>query len=435
MPTGRHYALILILLSPYVAAATNTLPPAEVASTDVSPTATTITLNWPQFRGPIGDGHAQSTMLPDSWSESEHIQWKTPIHGRGWSSPVVWGQQVWLTTATPDGRSLSVLCVDLASGKILRDRKLFDVAQPQDIHLTNSHASPTPVIEPGRIYVHFGSYGTACLDTRDGSTIWQRRDFPCNHWRGPGSSPILFEDLMIVHFDGYDYQYVVALDKKTGKTRWKVDRAIDYQTDDGDFKKAFCTPTVITVDGKPQLISPAARAAIAYDPHSGKEIWRIHYQNHSATARPLFGHGLVFINSGFGKARLYAVRPDGQGDVTDTKIAWTAKQSIGSKPSSLLIDDLLYVIHDQGTASCLEATTGKTVWKKRVGGNFSASPVYADGKIFFINEGGETTVIKSGREYVEIAKNQLDDGCMASPAVVDNSLLIRTRTHLYRIAQ
>ena len=206
---------------------------------------------WPQFRGPAGNGHAVANSLPTTWSESENVQWKTPIPGRGWSSPVVWEDQVWLTTATPDGRTLYAICLDLASGKIVHNRKLFDVEQPQDIHLTNSHASPTPVIEKGRVYVHFGSYGTACLDTSDGSVIWERRDFPCNHWRGPGSSPILFEDLMIVHFDGYDYQYVVALDKKTGANRWKVDRAIDYQTDDGDFKKAFCTPTVINVDGQP----------------------------------------------------------------------------------------------------------------------------------------------------------------------------------------
>ncbi len=423
MLTGLRYAIVLVLLSPCLLFATDTTTNTEAA----------ITLNWPQFRGPNGDGHARAVGLPETWSEAEHIAWKTPIHGRGWSSPVVWGQQIWLTTATADGHRLYVLCVDLASGEIVHDRKLFAVTKPQDIHLTNSHASPTPVIESGRVYVHFGSYGTACLDTRDARVIWQRRDFPCNHWRGPGSSPILFQDLLIIHFDGYDYQYVVALDKKTGQTRWKVDRAIDYQTDDGDFKKAFCTPTVITVAGKPQLISPAARAAIAYNPNNGEEIWRIDYQNHSATARPLFGLGLVFINSGFSKARLYAVRPDGHGDVTDTNIAWTAKQSIGSKPSSLLIDDLLYVIHDQGTASCLEAETGKKVWKKRIGGNFSASPVYVDGKIYFMNEEGETTVIQTGREFAVIAKNQLDDGCMASPAVVDNSLLIRTKSHLYRV--
>ena len=347
----------------------------------------------------------------------------------------MWDQQIWLTTAREDGTQLYVMCLDLQSGKVLRDDKLFDVAQPQDIHLTNSHASPTPVIEEGRVYVHFGSYGTAGLETDGGDVLWQRRDLPCNHWRGPGSSPILFEDMLIVHFDGYDRQYVVALDKQTGRTRWKVDRNIDYQTDDGDFKKAFCTPSVITVDGQAQLVSPAARAAIAYNPRNGEEIWRIHYRNHSATARPLYGHGLVFINSGFSKAQLFAVRPDGRGDVTDTNVAWTEERSIGSKPSHLLIDDLLYIVHDQGTATCLEATTGKRWWQKRLGGNFSASPIVANGHLYFLNEEGETTVVKPGREFQLVATNRLDDGCMASPAVADESLLIRTKTHLYRVAR
>ncbi len=390
--------------------------------------------NWPQFRGPNGDGHAPGTDLPTAWSETEHIAWKTPIHGRGWSSPVVWGQQIWLTTASDGGHELYVLCLDVATGKVLRDIKLFDVSEPQDIHLTNSHASPTPVIEEGRVYVHFGSYGTACLDTQDGRILWQRRDFPCNHWRGSGSSPILFEDLLIVHFDGYDYQYVVAMDKQTGHTRWKIDRNIDYETDDGDLKKAFCTPTVITVDGQAQLISPAARAAIAYNPRTGDEIWRIGYPNHSATARPLFGHGLLFINSGFSKGQLYAVRPEGRGDITDTNIVWTEDRSIGSKPSHLLVDDLLYIVHDGGAATCLEALTGQRVWHKRLGGNFSASPIYGDGHLYFMNEEGTTSIIRPGREFQLVATCQLDDGCMASPAVVDHSLLIRTKSHLYRVS-
>jgi outer membrane protein assembly factor BamB len=263
--------------------------------------------------------------------------------------------------------------------------------------------------------------------------LWQRRDFPCNHWRGPGSSPILFEDQLIVHFDGYDFQYVVSLDKATGNTRWKTDRNIDFGTDDGDFKKAFCTPTVIRVNGRYQLISPAAKAAVAYDPRSGSEIWRVRYQNHSATARPLFGNGLVFINSGFPKARLYAIRPEARGDITHSHIAWVAERSIGSKPSHLLIDDLLYVIHDRGTASCLEASTGKLVWHKRLGGNFSSSPIYADGKIYLMNEEGVTSVLKSGRQFEVLATNRLNEGCLASPAVSGNALLIRTKAHLYRI--
>ncbi len=391
--------------------------------------------DWPQFRGPQGDGQTPATGLPTRWSEDENVVWKTAIHGRGWSSPVIWHDQIWLTTATEDGHRMFALCVDRESGRVVHDLALWDVPEPDEIHVTNSYASPTPVVEAERVYVHFGCYGTACLDRHTGRVLWQRRDFPCNHWRGPGSSPIVFEDLLIVHFDGYDLQYVVALDKHTGATRWKSDRAIDFETDDGDLKKAFCTPTVIRVADQWQLISPAARATIAYEPTTGRELWRLRYANHSATARPLFGHGLLFINSGFSKAELFAVRPDGRGDVTDTHVVWHTDRGIGSKPSHLLVDDLLYIVHDQGTAVCLEARTGKLVWQKRLGGNFSASPVCGDGKLYFPSEEGTTTVIRPGRDGEILSSNDLDDGCMASPAVAGSSIYLRTRTHLYRLGR
>ncbi len=390
--------------------------------------------NWPEFRGPSGDGSSDATGLPSEWSESKNVTWKTAIHGRGWSSPVVWGDQIWFGTATEDGTEMFAICVDKNSGKIVHDIKLVHNDEPQFCHSLNSYASPTPIIEEGRVYVHFGSYGTACLDTKTAKTIWERRDLPCNHWRGPGSSPILFDGMLIVHYDGYDYQYIVALDKTTGKTIWKKDRDIDFGTDNGDFMKAYCTPIVIEVDGRQQLISPAAKATIAYDPANGDEIWRLRYREHSATARPLFGQGLLFINTGFGKAQLYAVSPDGKGDVTETHVKWIVKKSVPSMPSQLLIDGLVYMIHD-GVATCLEAKTGEMVWQQRVAGKYSASPIFADGKIYFFSREGKTTVIRPGREYDEVAVNQLDAGFMASPAVTGKSLILRTETHLYRIEE
>ena len=389
--------------------------------------------DWPQFRGPTGDGHSDSTGLPVKWSETEHVKWKTPIPGRGWSSPVVLGNQIWITTATEDGKQMSALCVDRESGKIVHDLLLFENEKPKFCHALNSYASCTPVIERGRVYVHFGAYGTACLDTATGKTLWERRDLECDHWRGPGSSPILFENLLIVHYDGYDLQYVVAFNKETGKTVWKIDREVDYGTTDGDIMKAYCTPIVIDVAGKKQLISPTSKAALAYDPRTGKELWRVRFGNFSATARPLFGHGLVFINTGFGKADLLAVRPDGAGDVTDSHIEWKVTKSIGSKPSPLLTDGLIYNVHDQGVATCVEATTGKEVWTHRLGGNFSASPIYGDGKIYFLSQEGKTHVVKPGREFTQLAENTLADGFMASPAVTGKSLILRTRSALYRI--
>ncbi|HEX3998748.1 MAG TPA: PQQ-binding-like beta-propeller repeat protein [Pirellulales bacterium] len=425
--------------------------------------------NWPQFRGPDGQGHSDATGLPVRWSETQGVVWKTPIHGRGWSSPVVWGGQIWLTTATEDGKQLFAVCVDAASGHILHDRKLFEVAQPQAIHTFNSYASPTPVIEAGRVYVSFGSAGTACLDTADGHVVWQRRNLPCNHFRGPGSSPVLFQNLLFLHFDGYDYQYIVALDKQTGKTIWRRDRDIDYGTADGDMKKAFSTPLVIDVEGQLQLISPCSKATLAYDPRTGKELWRVHYSSFSSTARPIFGDGLLFLNTGFGKADLLAVRPpkiveaaeatvnnsaagkdaagkvaagkDAAGkdtlgkDITATNVVWKLSKSVGSKPSALLVGDLIYLVHDSGVASCVEAQSGMVLWSKRLGSSFSASPVAADGRIYYFGENGTTTVLRVGRDYEELAVNHLDDGFMSSPALTGHALIVRTKTNLYRIEQ
>ncbi len=391
--------------------------------------------NWPQFRGPRGDGHAHATGLPLVWSEIQNVVWKTPIHGRGWSSPVVWGDQIWLTTATEDGRKMYALCVDRDTGRILRDILLFDGHQPEEIHTLNSYASPTPVIEAGRVYVHFGSYGTACLDTKTGRTVWSRRDLKCNHFRGPGSSPFLFGDLLILHFDGFDLQYVVALDKATGKTVWRTDRSTEFVGDDGDFRKAFCTPIVIEAGGRLQLISPGAQAAMAYDPHTGKELWKVRWAGHSSASRPLFGHGLAFVNTGFSKPELWAVRPDGHGDVTDSHVVWKVRKGVPAKPSPLLIGELIFMVNDSGIASCVQAKTGQLVWQQRIGGEYSASPIYADGRIYCFSHQPATIVIEPGRRCKVLAVNRLDAGFMASPAVVGRALFLRTKTHLYRIEQ
>lgn len=389
--------------------------------------------NWPQFRGPTCQGHADDADIPTTWSETKNVAWKTPIHGRGWSSPVVWGDRVWLTTATADGKQMFAVCVDRDSGTIVHDLKVFENDKPEEIHQLNSYASPTPCIEEGRVYVHFGSYGTACIDTTSGKTLWRRRDLPCNHFRGPGSSPMFYGDAILIHYDGYDFQYVVALDKRTGETVWKSDRLIDFGTDNGDFKKAYCTPLLIETHGRKQLISPASKAVVALDPDTGKEIWKVRYNEFSATARPVFGHGLVFVNTGFGKAELWAIRPGGEGDVTDTHVAWRVSRQIGSKPSPVLVGDNLYQVHDSGVASALDARTGNEVWTKRLSGQFSASLLASQGKVYFFSQQGPTYVVKAGNSFEQIAENKLDAGCMASPAVAGNALFVRTETHLYRI--
>ena len=389
--------------------------------------------HWNQFRGPHGDGLAASASLPVEWSETNNVRWKTAIHGKAWSSPVVWEQEIWMTSATEDGKQLSALCVDAETGKIKQDITVFDIAEPMFCNSYNSYASSTPVIEEGRLWAHFGSAGTACIDTASGKTLWSRQDLRCDHFRGPGSSPIRFQNLLIVNFDGFDFQYVVALDKDTGETVWKTDRSIDYGTDNGDAKKAYCTPTVVDHEGRLELISPAATATVAYDPLSGKELWKVYHGGFNAAARPLFSHGLIIISTEGGE-RLLAVRPGGSGDVTKTHIAWTFGEATPSRPSPLIVKDHLYIVNDVGVVSCLGVETGKLAWTKRMGGAHCASPISAGGRIYLLDEDGASHVIAANPgEFRLLAENQLDAGCMASPAVIDDALIVRTKTDLYRI--
>jgi outer membrane protein assembly factor BamB len=392
--------------------------------------------NWPQFHGPNGDCRSDATGLPVKWSEKENVVWKTPIHDKGWSSPIVWGKQIWMTTAREDGKEMFAVCVERDTGKILHDLKIFDVEKPAFCIAFNSYASPTPVIEEGRVYVHFGTYGTVCLDTATGKKLWERRDLNCDHHRGPGSSPILFDDLLIVNFDGFDVQFVVALNKKTGETVWKKDRNIDYGSDNGDIKKAYATPAIIKVNGKPQLVSPAAMATIAYDPKNGDELWKVYQGGMNVAQPPLYADGKVFLCTGDGGLRLLAVRPDGSGDVTKTHIEWKCNKGASSRTAPLLIDGRLYVITEQGFLSCVDAKTGEQAWQERVGGQYSASPLYADGKVYlFGQEDGKTLVGEVGKTWKLLATNKLDDGCMATPAIAGKAMFIRTKTHLYRIEQ
>jgi len=336
------------------------------------------------------------------------------------------------------------VALDRDTGKLLFDLKLFQVATPQYAHPFNTYASPTPVIEPGRVYVTFGSPGTAAIDTKTGKVLWERRDFECNHFRGAGSSPVLFGDLLLMQFDGSDHQFVVALDKHTGKTVWRTPRSIDFQDltpegkpkADGDFRKAFATPQIVMVDGRPIMVSIGSKAVYGYDPKSGKEVWRvIERGSHSGSTRPVAGNGLVYLAMGFDAAQILAVRPDGQGDVTASHVAWRFGKGAPSKPSMILVDDLLFTVNDGGIAGALNAKTGELVWRGRVDGTYSASPLYAAGRIYTFSEDGKTTVLEAGREFKVLAENFLDEGFMASAAVDGQALFLRTRTHVYRIEE
>jgi outer membrane protein assembly factor BamB len=382
--------------------------------------------DWPEFRGPRGDGHVpaaargQRLGLPLHWSETSNVTWKTALPYRGWSTPVVLGGQVWMTTATDDGHDFFALGVDAASGKLIFNEKVFHSDNPESLGngaSMNCYATPSPAIEPGRVYVHFGSFGTACLDTATGKVLWKRDDLRCRHYRGPASSVILFENLLILTLDGVDLQYHVALDKQTGRTVWKTDRSVAWNDEnvpgqmarDGDLRKAHSTPLVVTVGGQPQMLSVGAKAAYGYDPRDGRELWRVQYNDWSA------------------------VKTDGQGDVTDTGVAWKLRTRIGKYASPLLVDGLIYTAAAESFLTCLEAATGEVVWTERVGGKYAASPIYADGRIYLFDQQGTTLVVQPGRKLDLLATNTLANGFMASPAVSGRTFFLRTKTHLYRV--
>jgi outer membrane protein assembly factor BamB len=389
---------------------------------------------WPQFRGPEANGLSDSTGLPLTWSAEDNVVWKTSIHDRGWSSPVIWHNQIWLTTSTTDGRKLYVVCVNRETGQIVHDLHVFDVEKPEPIASMNSYASPTSVVEAGRFYAHFGTYGTACIDTDSGKTLWTRRDLNCDHHEGAGSSAMLVDDLVVFHVDGRDVQYVVALDKNTGETAWKTDRSVDFSAVDRNLRKCYGTPIMIESGGQQQLISVGPRATMGYQVATGKELWKVTYGGWSIAPRPVFGHGMVFMINDYLRPELWAVRPGGQGDVTASHIAWKHSKTMPSRPSPLLVDDLLFLINSDGVATCLEAKTGDLVWQERIGGKFSASPIHATGRIYLFDESSVTTVIEAGRAFKQLAVNKLTgEQLMASPGAAGDSLFVRTATSLYRL--
>jgi len=388
---------------------------------------------WTQFRGPNGQGRCASTDLPVSWSEHEGIVWKTPIAGRGWSSPVTLNGNIWLTTATENGHSLRALCLAADTGKVRWDVEVFHPANPQHVNAKNSYASPSPIVEPRRLYVHFGAMGTACLDSATGKVLWRNEDLIIDHGEGPGSSPLLFGNLLIVNCDGIDRQFVAALAKETGRIVWQTKRSVSVEQKREDMRKAFSTPALIDVAGRPQLVSTGADQAQAYDPLTGKELWRVHFSGFSDIPIPIVDRDRVYLMIDFIRPTLWAVRADGTGDVTDTHVLWKVTRQIGASATPVLADGRIYEVTDQGVASCLATETGRSLWQHRIGGTFSASVVALGRYVYFTSEQGKTTVIRPGDSFQEVASNVLDGRILATPAVCGRALLLRTDSHLYRI--
>jgi outer membrane protein assembly factor BamB len=390
--------------------------------------------DWPEFRGPTHQGRAESTNLPIEWSPEQNVAWKIDVPGEGWSSPVVVDGQIYLSAAVAQAEDpaknylLGVLAFDAKTGRELWKQPIFEQdASAPGIHSKNSHASPTPLVYDGSLWVHFGHMGTARLNTQ-GKVIWKQLPVPYKPVHGNGGSPVLADGKLIFSVDGANERCVVALDAATGNEVWKTDRP-------GDPRKgfAFCTPLVIEVDGRQLVVSPGAGTIDALDVQTGDLIWTVNHGGYSVIPRPVFANGLVYVSTSYDSPEVLAIDPTGSGDVTDTHVRWKLKRGAPHTPSMIVDGNELYMVSDRGVASCVDALTGEAIWQERVPGNYSASPVLAGGHIYFTSEEGRTSVVRAGREFELVAENDLGERTLASMAVVDDALLIRTASKLWRI--
>lgn len=393
--------------------------------------------DWPEFRGPTRDGHSDAKGLAVKWSPEKNVVWKTPLPGKAWSSPIVAGGRIYLTNAVAakdendphDARSLRVLALDAVSGKLLWDTGIFSVADPISAggHPKNSFASPTPIFENDRIYAHFGHLGTACVGS-DGKVIWKTQELAYKPVHGNGGCPVIVDDLLIFNVDAQENPCVVALDKNSGQLRWRVARESDAKK-----KFSFCTPQLIEVNGKRQLITPGSNVVSALNPLDGAEIWRARYEGYSVVPRPVYAHGLIFMSTGFDRPVALAIKPTGTGDVTDTHVVWRIDRQAPHTPSMLVVGDDVFMVADKGLVTCADAKTGAIHWQERVAGPCSASPLYAEGRIYILDERGAGYVIKASRRLELLATNNLAEPTFASPAVSGKNLIIRTQAAVYCI--
>ncbi len=412
---------------------------------------------WPEWRGPNGQGISSAKGLPETWSETSGVVWKAELPGRGHSTPVLTGNQLWLTTAlekaaTPDqvkarlttntgdqpltvldSVSLRVLCVDSISGKVLHDMEVLNVKDPQWAHQLNSYASPSPILENGRLYAHFGSLGTVCLDTATLKILWENEELHVMHENGPGSTPVLSGNLLIVHFDGSDQQFIAAFDKTTGKVAWKTARSgkMDPRPQQ---RKAYGTPLIVTMNGQATIVSPAADWVYGYEPATGKELWKLPYGElgFSMSVRPVADAERIYLSTSYGKSQVIALKYAG---LKTPEIAWRNNKNAPKMCSPVLANDLLFYVDDGGIVSCIDPATGDAHYRERLGGKFSASPILADNKLYFASREGVVTVIPAGREFKILAQNTLEGSLMASPVAVDGTLYLRTDKALYRIGK
>jgi hypothetical protein len=391
--------------------------------------------NWPGFRGPTGQGISKEKNLPLTWSLRQNLAWRTQIPGTGWSSPIVWENFAFVTSASSDGTSCHLLCLDAATGTIVWDKDLFHQATSRKL-AENSHATPTPVTDGKLVYAAFNGGRVVAVDFH-GNIAWDWHDKQFVSKHGLAVSPILYRDKLIMPFDGngpadpvnigfrtaWDGAFVVALDKHNGQEKWRATRGLSRQ--------AHVTPMVIEVNGRPQLVSAAGDVVQGFDPDTGQRLWTARSQGEGVVPSIVYGQGLVFTSSGYGSPTIRAIYPDGRDDVTATHIAWESRANVPLMPSFVYADGLLFCIKESGVAICLDAKTGQIIWKERPGGTYGASPVLAEGRLYCLAEDGTTTVIAADREYKQLAQNPLEGLCKASPAVSGGRIFIRSQSSLF----
>jgi outer membrane protein assembly factor BamB len=413
----------------------------------------TTPLFWPDRQGPTQNGmipESEWAKLPLEWDEAsgKGIAWKTPIENEGHCSPIIGGDLVWFTSATTDGHKMYVYAINRHDGKILHHKLIFENEAPEELgNPVNNYAAPSPAMDETGVYVHFGTYGTAKLEPKTAKVIWQRRDINVRHFRGPGSTPVLFENLLILTFDGIDKQFVTALDKTTGKTVWTTHRTTDYgdldkegkPTRDGDLRKAYGTPTLMDVDGQVQLISVGSRAAFGYDAKTGKEIWTLRHAEFNASARPVVDGSIVYINTGSERSHLVALKldKDAKGDLTETpRVLWDRAKRNAVLSSPILVNGYIFQATGAAVGTCADPKTGEDVWSERISpGKFVAAPIATKDRIYFISDTGDVTVVAPAPEFKVLATSKFESGVTASPAVADGAIFVRTKTHLCKVVQ
>jgi outer membrane protein assembly factor BamB len=398
------------------------------------------TRQWTHFRGNELKSIAEEGTYPIQWTDSTNIEWKTEIRGRAWSSPVVYGDQIWCTSATKDGNEMFVVCIDYNTGKIIKEIALFQPDSLYRIHPVNSFATPTPAIEEGFVYVHFGRYGSACINTETGEKVWERRDLICEHVQGPGSSVFLYKDMIVLHMEGIDRMRIYALDKHTGETIWVIERNEKwYEGIDEIGRKAYITPIVIVVDGRELLISNGSCVCDAMDVNTGELVWYIPQGVDSTISMPVESDGILYFYTGFvtkengeNECDLLAVDPSGTGDITGN-ILWRVSSPMLQLQTPVIYDGLLYTVDSKSMLFCLDAFTGETIWQEKLKGKYHSSPVWADGKVYINSTRGKTYVFKAGREKELLTENSLEGEIWSTPAFLQGEILMRTSKFLYKI--